>query len=64
SGPPERPGPATLLMDTDLRIQGSTPGMDDRLRRLLPHCVLLAARLGRILEACAAAQLKGGGRSG
>ncbi|MGB7962357.1 MAG: hypothetical protein WCF12_05265, partial [Propionicimonas sp.] len=25
------------LMDTDLRIQGSTPGMDDRLRRLLPH---------------------------
>jgi DNA-binding CsgD family transcriptional regulator len=29
--------PATLLMDDDLRIQGSTAGMDDRLRRLLPH---------------------------
>ena len=37
SGPPEPPGPATLLMDADLRIQGTTPGMDDRLRRLLPR---------------------------
>ena len=37
SGPPEAPGPATLLMDADLRIQGSTPGMDDRLRRLMPR---------------------------
>ncbi len=37
SGPPESPGPATLLMDADLKIQGSTPGMDDRLQRLLPH---------------------------
>ena len=36
SDPLERPGPATLLMDADLRIQGSTPGMDDRLRLLLP----------------------------
>ena len=36
SGPLELRGPATLLMDADLRIQGSTPGMDDRLRRLLP----------------------------
>ena len=32
----EHPGPATLLLDADLRIQGSTPGMGDRLRRLLP----------------------------
>ena len=37
SGPPGPPGPATLLMDDELRIQGSTPGMDDRLRRLLPR---------------------------
>jgi len=36
SGPPGPPGPATLLMDADLRIQASTPGIDDRLRRLLP----------------------------
>lgn len=37
SGPPEASGPATLLMDDELRIQGSTPGMEDRLRRLLPR---------------------------
>lgn len=37
SVPLEHPGPATLLLDADLTIQGSTPGMDDRLRRLLPH---------------------------
>lgn len=36
SGPLEHPGPATLILDADLRIQGSTPGMEDRLRRLLP----------------------------
>lgn len=36
SGRLEHPGPATLLLDADLRIQGSTPGMEDRLRRLLP----------------------------
>lgn len=37
SGPLEGPGPAaTLLLDADLRIAGSTPGMDDRLRQLLP----------------------------
>lgn len=35
-GPPEPAGPATLSLDADLRIQGSTPAMDDRLRRLLP----------------------------
>ena len=34
---PAPPGPASLLMDDGLRIQGITPGMDDRLRRLLPH---------------------------
>jgi DNA-binding CsgD family transcriptional regulator len=39
SAPVEPPGPANLLMDSDLRIQGSTPGMDDRLRRLLPNPV-------------------------
>ena len=37
ASPPEPPGPATLLMDASLRIQGSTPGMDDRLGRLLPR---------------------------
>ena len=31
------PGPATLLLDANLTIQGSTPGMDDRQRRLLPR---------------------------
>ncbi len=36
SGAPGIPGPANLLLDADLRISGSTPGMDDRLRRLLP----------------------------
>jgi DNA-binding CsgD family transcriptional regulator len=36
SGRLEHPGPATLLLDADLRIQGSTTGMEDRLRRLLP----------------------------
>jgi DNA-binding CsgD family transcriptional regulator len=37
SGPPPPPGPATLLMNPDLSIVGSTPGMDQRLQRLLPH---------------------------
>ncbi|MBB1484678.1 helix-turn-helix transcriptional regulator [Tessaracoccus sp. MC1865] len=37
SGADVPPGPATLLMDADLRIQASTSGMDDRLRRLLPR---------------------------
>lgn len=36
SGTLEYPGAATLLLDADLRIQGSTPGMEDRLQRLLP----------------------------
>ena len=34
SGRLDPPGPATLLLDADLRIQGSTSGMEDRLRRL------------------------------
>lgn len=37
SGPPEHPGPAILLMDPDLGIVGSTPGMDSGLPRLLPR---------------------------
>ena len=43
SVPLEHPGPATLLLDADLTIQGSTPGMDNRLRRLLPHYELIWA---------------------
>lgn len=37
SGPPPPAGPATLIMDPDLTIRGSTPGMNQRLRQLLPH---------------------------
>jgi DNA-binding CsgD family transcriptional regulator len=36
-GAPEAPRPATLLMDDKLQVTGSTAGMDDRLRRLLPN---------------------------
>lgn len=36
AGPDDPAGPATLLMDADLRIRASTSRMDDRLRRLLP----------------------------
>ncbi len=42
SGRLDPPGPATLLLDADLRIQGSTSGMEDRLRRLLPAAQGLA----------------------
>ena len=37
SGPPPPAGPATLLLDPDLSIVGSTPAMDQRLRQLLPQ---------------------------
>ena len=30
------PSPATMLIDDDLRVAGATPGMDERLRSLLP----------------------------
>ena len=49
----EPPGPANLLMDADLGIQGSTPGMEDRLRRLLPHPLGLAPVPAAALNAAA-----------
>lgn len=53
SGRLEHPGPATLLLDADLTIQGSTPGMEDRLRRLLPAPEALAPVPAAVLNVAA-----------